>query len=268
MADLIHPGHPLMLAITDLILSAHRSKLKQGSILVDPNDDSTSPKVLFMIDHSVRENLVQGSTLAKVVSRRLQFVEIDQFGNTINAGWAPHLDLQPINNDDLKLVSDVLAAPWISQNLEALALHHASEHLIMPGSLPLADPDSRNEVTYYLPPGWDPVMERDIDGPRAETMAIENHNARLGSVQACRRTARTIFLGSAPTTSGQVARGIELERIMLGTVQPGQQIGLFKDALRSLADKLHYLNSANNHYWFDSGLLEYLSTRRSFQYPD
>lgn len=143
-----------------------------------------------------------------------------------------------------------------------------NDPLIMPGSLPLADPDSRNEVTYYLPPGWDPVMERDIDGPRAETMAIENHNARLGSVQACRRTARTIFLGSAPTTSGQVARGIELERIMLGTVQPGQQIGLFKDALRSLADKLHYLNSANNHYWFDSGLLEYLSTRRSFQYPD
>ncbi|WP_262502228.1 hypothetical protein [Pseudomonas fragi] len=149
MADLIHPGHPLMLAITDLILSAHRSKLKQGSILVDPNDDSTSPKVLFMIDHSVRENLVQGSTLAKVVSRRLQFVEIDQFGNTINAGWAPHLDLQPINNDDLKLVSDVLAAPWISQNLEALALHHASEHLV---------PDHYQEVKVRLERQADKIL--------------------------------------------------------------------------------------------------------------
>lgn len=143
----------------------------------------------------------------------------------------------------LKMMAKMIFSLWKDGN---------NDPLIMPGSLPLADPDSRNEVTYYLPPGWDPVMERDIDGPRAETVAIENQNARLGSVQACRRTARTIFLGSAPTTSGQVLRGIELMRIMLGTVQPGQQVGLFKDALRSLLDKLHYLNNANNHYWFDT----------------
>lgn len=143
----------------------------------------------------------------------------------------------------LKLMAKMIFSLWKDGN---------NDPLIMPGSLPLADPDSRNEVTYYLPPGWDPVMERDIDGPRAETVAIENRNARLGSVQACRRTARTIFLGSAPTTSGQVLRGIELMRIMLGTVQPGQQVSLFKDALRSLLDKLHYLNNSNNHYWFDT----------------
>lgn len=143
----------------------------------------------------------------------------------------------------LKMMAKMIFSLWKDGN---------NDPLIMPGSLPLADPDSRNEVTYYLPPGWDPVMERDIDGPRAETVAIENQNARLGSVQACRRTARTIFLGSAPTTSGQVQRGIELMRIMLGTVQPGQQVGLFKDALRSLLDKLHYLNNSNNHYWFDT----------------
>lgn len=143
----------------------------------------------------------------------------------------------------LKMMAKMIHSLWKDGN---------NDPLIMPGSLPLADPDSRNEVTYYLPPGWDPVMERDIDGPRAETVTIENQNARLGSVQACRRTARTIFLGSAPTTSGQVLRGIELMRIMLGTVQPGQQVGLFKDALRSLLDKLHYLNNANNHYWFDT----------------
>lgn len=143
----------------------------------------------------------------------------------------------------LKLMAKIIFSLWKDGN---------NDPLIMPGSLPLADPDSRNELTYYLPPGWDPVLERDIDGPRAETMAIENHNTRLGSVQACRRAARTIFLGSAPTTASQMVRGIELERILLGTVQPGQQVGLFRDALRSLTDKLHYLNSANNRYWFDT----------------
>jgi SNF2 family DNA or RNA helicase len=141
MADLIHPGHPLMHAATDLILSAHRSKLKQGAVMVDPNDDGLEPRILFMIDHSVRNAGSEGvsptgapnrgrDAIAAVVSRRLQFVAIDQQGNTQHAGWAPHLDLQPIDDQDLKLVQDLLNAPWISSNLEGLALNHASQHLV------------------------------------------------------------------------------------------------------------------------------------------
>src|SRR5690606_31727178 len=56
MADLMHPAHPLMAATTDLVLSAHRSKLKQGAVLVDPNDEGIEPRVLFMLDHTVRES--------------------------------------------------------------------------------------------------------------------------------------------------------------------------------------------------------------------
>ena len=126
MADLIHPSHPLMHASTDLVLEAHRAKLKQGAVLVDPNDDGIEPKVLFMVDHTVRE----GGGTSDVASRRLQFVEIDEKSNAINAGWAPHLDLQPIDAYDLKLVSDVLNSPWVNNNLEALALNHASQELV------------------------------------------------------------------------------------------------------------------------------------------
>ncbi|HDY8039951.1 TPA: DUF3883 domain-containing protein [Vibrio vulnificus] len=126
MADLIHPSHPLMHASTDLVLEAHRAKLKQGAVLVDPNDDSIEPKVLFMVDHTVRE----GGGTSDVASRRLQFVEIDEKSNAINAGWAPHLDLQQIDAYDLKLVSDVLNSPWLNNNLEALALNHASQELV------------------------------------------------------------------------------------------------------------------------------------------
>lgn len=127
MADLIHPGHPLMHAATDLVLSAHRTKLKQGAVLVDPNNDGVEPRILFMVDHSVRE---ANGDQPRVASRRLQFVEIDQHGKAFHAGWAPHLDLQPIDDYDLKLVQDVLDAPWISTNLEGLALNHASQHLV------------------------------------------------------------------------------------------------------------------------------------------
>ena len=126
MADMIHPSHPLMHASPDLVLQAHRPKLKQGAVLVDPNDDGLVPKVLFMVDHTVRE----GGNSTKVASRRLQFVEIDEKGETFNAGWAPHLDLQPIDEYDKSFISDILDAPWLSKNLETLALSHASQKLV------------------------------------------------------------------------------------------------------------------------------------------
>lgn len=127
MADLVHPKHPLMHSVTDLVLEAHRGKLKQGAVLVNPNDDGVEPKVLFMISHTVREG---GGDGKRVVSRRLQFVEIDRHGNATNAGWAPHLDLQPIDDYDLGLIKDVMGEPWLNNNLDALALSHASQKLV------------------------------------------------------------------------------------------------------------------------------------------
>lgn len=143
----------------------------------------------------------------------------------------------------LKLMAKVIHRLWKDND---------KDPLIMPGSFPLQDADTRNEVIYYLPQGWDPVVERDVDGERAETTEIENRDPRLGSVQACRRSARAIFLGSAPSTANQMVRGIELERVALGVAQPGQQVGIYKDALRRLGDRLHYLNSGNNRFWFDT----------------
>ena len=130
MASLIHPGHPLMQSVTDLVLEQHRNKLKQGAVLVDPSDMGLTPKVMFIIDHSVKE----GAKPDQVVSRRIQFVEIDPQGAAINAGWAPHLDMEPISQSDLALIKDVFAAPWLNgtdaQNLEHVALGHASTHMV------------------------------------------------------------------------------------------------------------------------------------------
>lgn len=143
----------------------------------------------------------------------------------------------------LKMMAKVIHRLWKDGN---------NDPLIMPGSFPIYDGDVRNEIINYLPQGWDPVIERDVDGERAETTEIENKDTRFGSVQACRRAARAVFLGSAPSTTNQLVRGLELERVILGVIQPGQQIGLFKDALRRLADRLHYLNHANNRFWLDT----------------
>lgn len=146
----------------------------------------------------------------------------------------------------LKLMAKVIHRLWTSGN---------NDLMIQPGSLPLFDADTRNEAIYYLPPGWDPVLERDIDGERAATTELDNAKPLFGSIHACRRIARSVFLGSAPD-AGAVGgakhhRGIELERLLLGAAQPGQIVGHYKDGVRTLVDRLQYLNSASNRYWFD-----------------
>ncbi len=146
----------------------------------------------------------------------------------------------------LKMMAKVIHRLWKDGN---------NDLMVMPGSLSLYDADVRGEMVYYLPQGWDPVLERDVDGERAETTELENKDTRFGAVQACRRTARTIFFGSAPdcvSLGSKTARGMDVRHIALGVVQPGQQAGVFKDALRRLEDQLHYLNSANDRYWFDT----------------
>ena len=126
MASLLHPGHPLMQSVTDIVLEQHRNKLKQGAVLVDPSDLGVTPKVMFIIDHRVLE----GQDPNRVASRRMQFVEIDAAGTTINAGWAPHLDLEPLDASDMALIQDVLASPWIAKDMEHAALAHAGSHLV------------------------------------------------------------------------------------------------------------------------------------------
>ena len=126
MASLLHPGHPLMQSVTDLVLEQHRNTLKQGAVLIDPHDMGLIPRVTFIIDHSVKE----GNNPDRVVSRRMQFIEIDPQTNPSNAGWAPHLDLESPSETDQRLVEDMLRAPWITQNLEQVALGHASSQLV------------------------------------------------------------------------------------------------------------------------------------------
>ncbi len=126
MANLLHPAHPLMQSVTDIVLEQQRSKLKQGAILVDPHDLELIPRLLFVIDHPIKE----GAEPYHVISRRMQFVEIDPQGNATAAGWAPHLDLEAIADSDLPLLDDILSAPWITRNLEEQALAHASAQLV------------------------------------------------------------------------------------------------------------------------------------------
>lgn len=123
-AQLIHPGHPLMLALTDQILEQNSNLLRQGAVLVDPADEGEEASILFLLTHEVK------SGDGQVLSKRLQFIRVDSSGAATFAGWAPHLDLEPLDPSDLARIGEVLSAPWLQNNLEQQALALAAGSLV------------------------------------------------------------------------------------------------------------------------------------------
>lgn len=126
-ADLVHPAHPLMAALLDQTLHDLRPALKEGAIFVDHNDLDGMPRVLFVLDHVIRE----GNDPDRHASRRLQLVEIDQEGNTRLGGPACYLDYTPATEDEITLARDFLKAAWLEPaTLEKAAIDFATAHLV------------------------------------------------------------------------------------------------------------------------------------------
>ena len=124
--------------------------------------------------------------------------------------------------------------------------------LILPCSVGLDAPGVRDELTRYLPEGWTPVLEGDVDGRNSGPFRIDAESPRFGQTVAARRVARAIFLGSAPHVAAQRVRGVEDVRIRLGAVQPGEQVAVFNDALSQLSERLTYLYRQDRRYWYDT----------------
>jgi hypothetical protein len=96
------------------------------------------------------------------------------------------------------------------------------------------------ELTHYMEDHWQPVSEKDGDGPHALPLQLDRENGNLGRYSACRRVSRTIFLGSAPTLR-TTNKGLTDSQIKLGCVQPGESVATFGDALRRLTDQATHL---------------------------
>jgi predicted AAA+ superfamily ATPase len=123
--------------------------------------------------------------------------------------------------------------------------------LIMPSNVPIDDPRVQFELTRYLSDSWVPIIEKDIDGPNSLPLRIDGDQPNLGKLAACRRVARTIYLGSAPIADA-ANRGLEDRRVRLGCVMPGEAPAVFGDALRRLASAATYLYQDGPRYWYST----------------
>jgi len=121
--------------------------------------------------------------------------------------------------------------------------------MILPSTIPIDDPRVQSELTRYLSDNWAPIIEKDVDGPNSLPLKIDGDQPTLGKLHATRRVARTIYLGSAPTSSA-AQRGLEDRRVALGCVMPGEAPPAFGDALRRLAGAATYLYQDGNRFWY------------------
>jgi predicted AAA+ superfamily ATPase len=123
--------------------------------------------------------------------------------------------------------------------------------LIIPANIPIDDSRVQFELTRYLSDNWVPVIEKDVDGPNSLPLRMDGELPNLGKFAACRRVARAIYLGSAPTAAA-AHRGLEDRSIKLGCLMPGESPAVFGDALRRLAGAATYLYQDGPRYWYST----------------
>ena len=131
----------------------------------------------------------------------------------------------------LRLMSTVVHALWVAQD---------ASPMILPGMVPLDVPNVASEIVQYLPDAWKPIVDTDIDGALPAPTQIDKERPTLGARAVTRRLARTIFIGSAPTLRG-AHRGIERQRVWLGTAIPGDTVGNFLGSAGSAVATGHVL---------------------------
>jgi SNF2 family DNA or RNA helicase len=131
LAAFVCPGHPLLDATIDLVLERYRDLLKRGAVLVDPREEAGEEiRVLFYLEHSIQDARTDRQGNRRLVSRQMQFVEMDKTGSVRMAGYAPYLDYRPITEEERRLVERELGAEWLKGDLESKALSYAIEHLV------------------------------------------------------------------------------------------------------------------------------------------
>lgn len=130
LAEFVCPGHPLLNATIDLILERHRDLLRQGAILIDENDFSETVRALVYLEHSIQDARPANDGGRRVVSRRMQYVEIDSEGKAQNAGYAPYLDYRPLTEEEQPLVESLVEGLALRDEIEKQASSYAISNLV------------------------------------------------------------------------------------------------------------------------------------------
>ncbi len=138
-AELVAPGHPLLAALIDTILEAHGDTLTAGATLVDESSDSVTPRVLVYLDHAITDGRFDNSGRNRAISRRCQFVEVDQTGDITDPGADPYLNYRAMEADEDGLIAANVDHSWADAGVEAVARSWAIANLATPHFTDIAE---------------------------------------------------------------------------------------------------------------------------------
>lgn len=130
-AAIITPGHGLLDVTIAVTLEEASDVLKRGAILVDEADAyGVAPRVLVTLEHAIRDGRPGRNGQPSIVSRKMQFVMLDDRGNAQDAGPAPYLDFRPLLPDETDAAHKLLEADWLKGDIEKMAMHFAIADLV------------------------------------------------------------------------------------------------------------------------------------------
>ncbi|SBO44248.1 DUF499 domain-containing protein [Cyanobium sp. NIES-981] len=139
----------------------------------------------------------------------------------------------------------------LAKTIEGLWNGNSKDLLIMPSSVPMDDIEVKNELMRYLDNQWEPILSVDVDGPESTPARLDSDNPNFGRVSACKRVARSLYIGTAPDAETE-RKGIGDQRVKLACAMPGEPIHVFGDALRRLADRGRFIQQDGDRYWIDT----------------
>nr|WP_236107168.1 C-terminal helicase domain-containing protein [Cylindrospermopsis raciborskii] len=115
--------------------------LKRGAILIDENDYTEEIRALVYLEHAIQDARLNRDGKRRVVSKRMQYVEIplrvnkqneDSKENQVkNAGYAPYLNYRPLKENEKSLVDPILDSLQIENNIEKKAIEYAITNLVV-----------------------------------------------------------------------------------------------------------------------------------------
>jgi len=161
--------------------------------LVDENDLSESPRVLFYLDNEIRDASLTPSGDRRTISKQMLYVELDSQGNARHLHYAPYLDYRPLAADEpnIQTLLDQPQCSWITRDLEQQVQSYAIANVVPKHLQQVRDhhlsliKKTREAVKERL------TMEINYWDHRAETLKMEEQagkkNARINWHEARRR---------------------------------------------------------------------------------
>ncbi|WP_419847066.1 helicase-related protein [Candidatus Poriferisocius sp.] len=131
-AALLAPGHPLLDAVIGGVNDRYGSLLQKGTVLIDPDDHGTEPRLLVFLEHEIRDATITPAGQPRVVSRRFEYVEVARGGGPADAGRHPYLDCRAPEPEEQELLAELVrretSEAWLTQRALDAAKRYALEN--------------------------------------------------------------------------------------------------------------------------------------------